>query len=60
MGGGVDYVVSYLFSVMRKMKKKKGWKRLIILVNRGKFLDSYFIVILVWVIVSVFDVRVFN
>lgn len=59
-GGGVDHVASHPLSVMQKMKKKKGWKRLTILANRGKPLDSYLTVILVWVIASVSDVRVFN
>lgn len=59
-GGGLDHVASHPLSVMRKMKKKKGWKRLTILANRGKPLDSYLTVILVWVIASVSDVRVFN
>lgn len=60
-GGGVDHVASHPLSVMQKMqKKKKCWKRLTILANRGKPLDSYLTVILVWVIASVSDVRVFN
>lgn len=61
-GGKVDHVASHPLSVMQKMQKKKKrcWKRLTILANRGKPLDSYLTAILVWVIASVSDIRVFN